>query len=200
MKTLLLTGFMPFLGHEINPTEQIVKKLNGKTIGNYTIRGEVLPVDFTESSKQLISLYENIKPDVVISIGLAAGRHMITPERIAINCNDGDADNNGCRYQDQPIQDSGPDAYFSTLPIRRFVDVLKENSLPSDISNSAGTYLCNNVMYNMLHHIHRTGSKTRSGFIHIPASFELSVSNSKLPGWSQRDLLFAVEKMIEVLD
>lgn len=200
MKTLLLTGFIPFLDNKINPTEKVVKELNGKEIGGYIVKSAVLPVDFSESSKELISLYEQVKPDVVISLGLATGRHMITPERIAINCNDGEPDNTGLQLQDQCIQLDGPDAYFSTLPIRRFVQILNDSGLPAKISNTAGTYLCNNVMYNMLHYINKNDHDVRSGFIHIPASFELSVINSKLPGWSHRDLVFALEKMIEVLD
>ncbi|WNF35054.1 pyroglutamyl-peptidase I [Bacillaceae bacterium IKA-2] len=200
MKTLLLTGFMPFLENNTNPTEKIVQELNEREIGGYKVIGKVLPVDFSESGKQLIAIYEQVKPDVVISLGLASGRHLITPERIAINCNDGEPDNNGVRLQDHRIQEDGPAGYFSTLPIRRFVETLKENELPAEISNTAGTYLCNNVMYNLLHHIDLCGTKVRSGFVHIPASFELSVINSRLPGWSHRDLIFAIERMIEVLD
>jgi len=200
LKTLLLTGFMPFLNNKINPTEKIVQELNGREIGGYTVKSKVLPVDFSEAGKQIIALYEQVKPDVVISLGLATGRHMITPERIAINCNDGEPDNKRVRLQDEQIQVEGPDGYFSTLPIRRFVQKLNENGLPAEISNTAGTYLCNNVMYHMLHHICQSGSVVRAGFIHIPASFELSVFNPKLPGWAHRDLVSAIEKIIEVLD
>ncbi|ERJ11863.1 pyroglutamyl-peptidase I [Haloplasma contractile] len=200
MKTLLLTGFVPFLDHKLNPTEEIVNELNGKTIGNYVVEGRVLSVDFNKSGNELIEHYEAVKPDVVISLGLAGGRHCITPERIAINCNDGVKDNTGRTPQDEKVVEGGPDGYFSTLPIRRFVDRLKEEQLPAKISNTAGTYLCNNVMYTMLHYSHLMDKDVRSGFIHIPASHELATLNSRLPSWSHHDLIRAMTVMIEALD
>ncbi|WP_017725938.1 pyroglutamyl-peptidase I [Halalkalibacterium ligniniphilum] len=200
MKTLLLTGFVPFLGHSVNPTQRVAEELDGKAIGDYQIKSAILPVEFSKSAERLIKHFEEIKPDVVISLGLAAGRHLITPERIAINCRDGEPDNQGVKLQDQSIRLDGPDGYFSTLPIRRFVDTLQKEGLPADISNTAGTYLCNNVMYSMLDYIKEKELNTRAGFIHIPASFELTVINNKLPGWSHHDLVKAVKKMIEVLD
>ncbi|MCM3489827.1 pyroglutamyl-peptidase I [Alkalihalophilus marmarensis] len=199
MKKLLISGFEPFLGHKVNPTKKIVEALDGRTIGEFEITAVVLPVEFDQSAKALLEHVENHNPDVVISLGLAAGRHLITPERIAINCNDGDKDNKGYVPQDEPINEGGPDAYLSTLPIRRFVERLKEEGYPAEISNTAGTYLCNNVMYNVLDYIASGNKDMRSGFIHIPASFDLMLTNPKLPGWSNRDLLFAVELMIEEL-
>ncbi|MBE4907287.1 pyroglutamyl-peptidase I [Bacillus luteolus] len=201
MKTLLLTGFEPFLGFPINPTEQIVKALDGQTIGGYQIVGKILPVDFAESAVKCLDYFTEVQPDVVISLGLAGGRSKITPERIAINVRDGEADNRGVKLQDSPIEEEGPAGYFSTLPIRRFVDTLQEKGLPANISNSAGTYLCNNVMYSVLHKIEKEGlNGVRAGFIHIPASHELAVKHPKLPSWSGADLEKAVTYMIEVLD
>ncbi|MFS1512939.1 pyroglutamyl-peptidase I [Chengkuizengella sp. SCS-71B] len=200
MKKILLTGFVPFLNYPINPTEQIVKQLNRHTIGNYEVYGRVLSVDFEQSGQEMIKHYEETEPDVVLSLGLAAGNVKITPERIAINCNDGEADNKGNRKQDQPIVSNGPDGLFSTLPIRILVNGLKDANLPATISNTAGTYLCNHVMYTMLHHIKKEEKSTRSGFVHIPASHELAIDNPKLPSWSEQDLLRAVTVMIELLD
>lgn len=199
MKKLLLTGFVPFLTHKINPTEEIAKALDGQKIGNYEISGRVLPVDFAASSQELFKHFEEVKPDVVISLGLAAGRSLITPERIAINVNDGAADNNGIKLEDALIKEDGPDAYFSTLPIRSFVNGLREAGLPAKISNSAGTYLCNNVMYNMIHKIKEDNLDVRSGFVHIPASHDLALTEPQ-PSWSQTDLLEAVKVMINALD
>ncbi|MDX8362890.1 pyroglutamyl-peptidase I [Cytobacillus sp. IB215316] len=200
MKKLLLTGFVPFLDNPINPTEDIVKKLDKTTIGNYEVFGRVLPVEFAKSGKEIIKLYEDIEPDAVISLGLAAGNNRITPERIAINCNDGAVDNTGAAMKDQLINIEGPDGVFSTLPIRRFVDALQEEGLPAEISNSAGTYLCNNVMYTMLTYLHQHNKPVPSGFVHIPASHELALKNRKLPSWSSEDLIKAVTTMIGVLD
>jgi pyroglutamyl-peptidase len=137
---------------------------------------------------------------VVISLGLAGGRNRITPERIAINCNDGAKDNQGFTPEDQRIVKNGPDGYFSMLPIRNFVRVLEENGYPAEISNTAGTYLCNNVMYNVLHKINHEQSNCISGFIHIPASHQLALKTPGLPSWSQTDLVEAVKLMISCLD
>ncbi|MBA2876151.1 pyroglutamyl-peptidase I [Thermaerobacillus caldiproteolyticus] len=200
MKKLLVTGFVPFLDFSVNPTEQIVKNLDGTTIGGYEIYGRILPVDFSESATKCIEYFENIQPEVVISLGLAAGRTKITPERIAINCKDGGPDNRGVRMQDEPIEIDGPAGYFSTLPIRRFVNVLNENGYPAQISNTAGTYLCNNVMYSILHKIYSENRNVRAGFVHIPASHELAIQHPNIPSWSQNDLYQAVICMIESLD
>ncbi len=200
MKKLLLTGFEPFLNHSLNPTEKIVKELDGSEIGNYRIYGRVLPVDYSRSAAQLIDHYNKIKPDTVISLGLAAGRNRITPERVAINVNDGVRDNRGETPVDERIADDGPDAYFSTLPIRKFVDGLHEKGFPAEISNTAGTYLCNNVMYQMLHEIKITGADCLSGFVHLPASHALAMENRSVPSWSDGDLLAAVSVIVEMVD
>ncbi|WP_456277467.1 pyroglutamyl-peptidase I [Bacillus sp. AK128] len=200
MKRLLLTGFVPFLEFKVNPTEEIAKALDGKVIGNYEIVGRVLPVEFSQTAVRAIELYEEVQPDVVIHLGLAGGRSKITPERIAINCSDGAPDNSGVILEDATIKEDGPDGYFSTLPIRQFVNVLKENNLPATISNSAGTYLCNFVMYNMLHYLKQNNKNTRAGFVHIPASHEISIQQPSVPSWSQHDLQQAVELMIQSLD
>ena len=197
MKTLLLTGFEPFLTFPINPTNDIVKQLNGQVIGGYKITSLTLPVDYIESEKQILQAIEQVQPDAVISLGLAAGRFKITPERIAINIKDGAADNQGVILQDQTIVGHGNDAYFTTLPIRKMVDRLKEEGLPAEISNSAGTYLCNNVMYAVLHHWSK-GQKL-AGFIHIPASHELAIIEGKVPSWSLADLTRAIQICIETL-
>ncbi|WP_025025501.1 pyroglutamyl-peptidase I [Caldalkalibacillus mannanilyticus] len=200
-KKLLLTGFEPFLDHPINPTEQIVKTLEKRDIGEYQVYGHILPVRFNESAKELIDVFEEIQPDVVISLGLAAGRNRITPERVAINCNDGEPDNEGMSYCDQAIQPDGPAAYFSTLPLRQIVDTLQEHQFPAEISNSAGTYLCNNIMYQMLHYIDEQGLDVRSGFIHIPASHELTIQSRKgYPSWSMESLISALQLIISCLD
>ncbi|WP_042463402.1 pyroglutamyl-peptidase I [Neobacillus dielmonensis] len=199
MKTLLLTGFEPFLDFPINPTEKIVKELDGQTIGDYQIKGLLLPVTYDEAGQRVLDAVNQINPDAVISLGLAGGRENITPERIAINCRDGAPDNKGVILNDAPIYEDGPAGYFSKLPIRKFVETLKEHGYPAEISNTAGTYLCNNVMYTVLHAL--KDKNVPAGFVHIPASHELAVNQKKrIPSWSSRDLLEAVKIMINVLD
>ncbi|MBM6616722.1 pyroglutamyl-peptidase I [Bacillus suaedaesalsae] len=199
MKRLLLTGFEPFLEFKVNPTEEIVKALHGKVIGDYEIFGKVLPVDFDQTAKQAIRYIDDVDPDVVIALGLAGGRMKITPERVAINCADGAPDNNGFAQQDAPIIQGGPTAYFSTLPIRSLIDELQEQGYPAQISNSAGTYLCNFVMYHILHHINTNEKSIHAGFFHIPASHELSILQTSLPSWSQNDLRHSIEIIIQTL-
>src|SRR5690606_30649628 len=119
MKTLLLTGFEPFLTFSINPTEQIVKELDGLVIVDYKINSKVLPVDFEKAGVELLELITKVKPDAIISLGLAGGRFKVTPERIAININDGEKDNKGNIRMDEQIEANGEAAYMSTLPIRK---------------------------------------------------------------------------------
>ncbi|KPB05762.1 pyroglutamyl-peptidase I [Bacillus sp. CHD6a] len=215
-KTLLLTGFEPFLNFKINPTEEIVRELDQQIVGPYQVISRVLPVDFTESEKLLLEYMEELQPDAVISLGLAAGRAHITPERIAINCKDagGAPDNNGVVLQDAPINPEGPDGYFSTLPIRAMVNHLNEHNFPAKISNTAGTYLCNNVMYAALHKLAQQGADRATnhintgepntahipaGFIHIPASHQLATQLNNTPSWSQTDLTAAIKLTIETM-
>ncbi|MBY0121759.1 pyroglutamyl-peptidase I [Bacillus sp. S/N-304-OC-R1] len=199
MKTLLLTGFEPFLHFSINPTMRIVQDLNGQQVGDYKIHSEVLSVDFKKSGNQIIEHLKNIEPDAVISLGLAGGRYKITPERIAININDGEADNSGNTPVDEVIQQEGPDGYMSTLPISAMVGRLIEEGLPAEISNTAGTYLCNHVMYQSLHFASTHNKQIPAGFIHIPASHELAIQHGKIPSWSHEDLKKAALTCIKVL-
>jgi pyroglutamyl-peptidase len=200
MKKLLVTGFEPFLDHKMNPTESIVKELDSMTIGSYEIIGRVLPVEYEEASPKLLDFVGEFQPDAVISLGLAAGRNKITPERVAINVNDGVKDNLGSVPVDEPIIVEGPVAYFSTLPIRKMVNALLENGIPAEISNTAGTYLCNNVMYSVLYELEKNGRDLLAGFIHVPASFELGMGEGNFPSWPLDTIQKAVRIIIESLD
>jgi pyroglutamyl-peptidase len=199
MKTLLLTGFEPFLNFTINPTMRIVDELTGMEISGYKIHGEILSVDFKRAGIQLLEHLEKIKPDAVISLGLAGGRYKMSPERIAINVNDGEPDNSGNVPVDEAIQPNGADGYMTTLPIRAMVNQLQKESLPAEVSNTAGTYLCNHVMYQSLHYAKTRNKKMPSGFIHMPASHELAIQHGKIPSWSHEDLKRGVYTCIQVL-
>lgn len=199
MKKLLLTGFEPFLSFSVNPTMQIVKELNGIELAGYEIVGKILSVDFASSGTELLAHITEIEPDVVISLGLAGGRYKITPERIAINVKDGAADNEGHIPMDEAIHLEGEPGHFSTLPIRQMVNKLMEEGFPAEVSNTAGTYLCNNVMYEALHYAKTKKPDMKAGFIHIPASHELAIQHGKIPSWSHADLKKSVKICIEVL-
>ena len=199
MKKLLLTGFEPFLKFTVNPTMKIVEELDGQTIGGYEVVGRIMSVDFNSSGQQLLSHIKDIQPDAVISLGLAGGRYKITPERIAINFKDGEADNEGNIPVDEPIAENSEPAYLSTLPIRSMVNKLQEKGFPAEVSNTAGTYLCNNVMYEGLHYAKTQNRPVPSGFIHIPASHELAIQHGNIPSWSHEDLKNSISICIEVL-
>ncbi|MUV39031.1 Pyroglutamyl-peptidase I [Lentibacillus sp. JNUCC-1] len=187
MKKLLLTGFEPFLDNPINPTMAIVKALDQTELNGYQIIGGILPVDFSKTGEEMLKLIEAHDPDAVISLGLAAGRTQLTPERIAINCNDGPVDNTGHKPDGEKIIADGPDGYFSTLPIKDIVSACRENGLPAKISNTAGAYLCNHVMYQALHFFAQNNLDRPSGFIHLPASHELALEKSQA-SWASSDL------------
>lgn len=196
---VLLTGFVPFLDNPINPTEEVVKSIVSSGIDGLEIVPEILPVHFKESESALIEAIDRVNPDVVIMLGLAAGRSKITPERIAINMKDGEPDNDGYAPTDEPIDVDGPDGIFATVPVREMVNRMIEVGLPAAISNTAGTYLCNNIMYAALHKAQKQGGKFRAGFIHIPASHELALINKRLPSWSLDDLVKGVRVCLETL-
>ncbi|ARI76428.1 pyroglutamyl-peptidase I [Halobacillus mangrovi] len=200
MKKLLLTGFEPFLDFSINPTQQIVRDLDGERINDFVVSGKVLSVDYKKSGEELLRYIEEMQPDAVVSLGLAAGRHKITPERIAINCDESkEKDNRGNTPSGRAIIESGPDGIFSTLPIQEIVDQLNSAGLPAEISNTAGTYLCNHVMYQGLYYFQKLELEVPCGFVHMPVSHELAVEHRGLPSWSQGDLTDAVKQIIYVL-
>ncbi len=182
-----------------NPTVEIAQYLNGKTIDEYEITSRILTVDFNHSGQEMVKAIEEVKPNVVVALGLAGNRRHITPERIAVNCNDGPEDNQGYKPSGEKIVDDGPDGYFSTLPIYEMVGIMKQHGYPASISNSAGTYLCNHVMYQALHYAKTTGLVDQAGFIHIPPSHEMAIEQPQLASWSQTDLNNAIELCLSKL-
>jgi len=199
MKKLLLTGFGPFLKNESNPTKEIAERLDGKTIGGYEVVGRILPVEFVESGRVLEEHLDEVVPDAVILLGLASGRTKVTPERIAINCDDGRGpDNVGFIPQGEKVRVDGPDGLFTTLPIKEMVERLMEAGLPAEISNSAGTYVCNHVMYEALYLLAQQERAVPAGFIHVPADHGLALHHS-IASMSQSDIEKAIRLCIESL-
>ncbi|MEO3946372.1 pyroglutamyl-peptidase I [Gorillibacterium sp. CAU 1737] len=165
---ILVTGFEPFNGEGINPSLEAVKRLDD-SIAGAEIRKLPLPVVFHKSVVKLIQHVEEEQPDVVICVGQAGGYNGIAIERVAINLLDASiADNEGNRPEDVPIYEDGAAAYFSNLPVKKMVQRIKDNGLPAFLSNSAGTYVCNNTMYGLLYHIEKRYPDVRGGFIHVP--------------------------------
>ncbi len=166
MKRILLCAFDPFGGESINPALEAVKLVRFE--GAEVEKCEV-PTVFYRSVELVVRKIDEFCPDAVIMIGQAGGRDKITPERVAINVSDARiADNEGQMPCDEPIVPGAPAAYFATLPIKEIVRVLGDAGLPAAVSNSAGTFVCNHLMYGILHYIAERGLSTLAGFIHIP--------------------------------
>lgn len=164
MKTVLLTGFEPFGGETVNPSWEAARQLDGETIAGARVHARLLPCVFGAALDELYRQLDALRPDVAIAVGQAGGRPDIAVERVAINVNDARfPDNAGRQPIDEPVVANGPAAYFSTLPIKAIVAGLRERGLPATVSQSAGTFVCNHVMYGLLH---RGGP--RAGFIHLP--------------------------------
>ena len=165
-KKLLITGFDPFGGESINPSWEAVKLLPDK-ICDFEITKLQIPTVFGKAAKEVITAAENLKPDVIICTGQAGGRTAITPEVIGINLREARiADNEGNQPMNVPIVEGGAAAFFSTLPIRKMVETINAEGIPAALSYSAGAFVCNDVLYTILHKFN--GTETKVGFIHVP--------------------------------
>lgn len=165
---IIVTGFEAFHKNGENPTEEVIKLLP-TNIRGHKIFPLLLPVLYEESFNLLKEKMQEMDADIIILLGLAGGRKGITPERVAININDASIpDNAGVCYQDRTIIEEGKNAYFATLPIKDIVSKLKEKHIDSYVSNSAGGYVCNDLMYRTLHYIETYNFNIKAGFIHVP--------------------------------
>ena len=168
MKKILVTGFDPFGGESINPALEAIKQLPDKIDDIAIVKCEI-PTVFGKSTDVLLPAVEKERPDAVLCIGQAGGRPNITVERVAINCNDAKIDDNeGNRPTDCKIAPDGPAAYFSTLPIKAMVRDMLAAGIPAAVSNSAGTFVCNHLMYGILHFAAHNRPGMKAGFVHIP--------------------------------
>ncbi|MBI3637531.1 MAG: pyroglutamyl-peptidase I, partial [Candidatus Rokubacteria bacterium] len=149
---ILLTGFEPFGGHRRNPSEEVVKALDGRRIGAAVVRGAILPVHHDEAWARFEPLLHDVAPRGILHVGLAGGRARIALERVALNVMDYEiADNAGFQARGEPCVAGGPAAYFSTLPLPAMRDALVADGIPACISHTAGTFLCNQMLYRTLH-------------------------------------------------
>ena len=194
MKKLLITGFEPFGGENINPSREAVNLLEDE-INEYSLTKLFLPVVFGVASKIAIDAAERLRPDVILCIGQAGGRASITPEMVAINLRHADIpDNEGFQPKDERIINEGENAYFSTIPCRKIAEAISLSGLTSSLSYSAGAYVCNDLLYSLLHHFDK--SETRVGFIHIP----YCTDQGKEPNMSLSDIVKGLRVAIENLD
>lgn len=205
---ILVTGFEPFNGGNINPSEQIVHRLAAPE--GTTLIKKILPVEFKKAAEQLKEIFEEHRPDVVLSIGQAGGRQEISVERVAINVDcvkssNGSKllpDNVGFIPVDEPIETEGPAAYFSTLPIWKIVEAIQGKGILAGISNTAGTYVCNHVMYVSLHQAAVNYPHVKAGFIHIPflpEQIEDREDKKSVYAMPLEDMVTAIQTALEVL-
>lgn len=166
LRKLLITGFDPFGGEQINPAWEAVKLLP-EQIGNFVLHKRQIPTIFGRAAQEVLRAAEEIRPDVILCIGQAGGRSAVTPERIAVNIRDARiADNAGNRPVDDFVMPEGPAAYFATVPVRAMAEAICGAGLPGAVSNSAGAFVCNDTLYSLLHAF--AGTETKVGFVHVP--------------------------------
>ena len=166
MKKLLITGFDPFGGERVNPSWEAVKLLPDE-VGGYVLCKLNIPTAFGEAARMVLETAAEFRPDVILCVGVAGGRDAVTPERIAVNIRDARIpDNRGCQFHGEFCVPDGPAAYFATVPVERMAQAIRDAQIPGAVSNTAGTYVCNDTLYTLLHHY--AGTATRVGFIHVP--------------------------------
>lgn len=193
---ILITGFDPFGGEKINPALEAVKGMKDN-IEDVEIVKKMIPTVFRKSIDELEKAIIENNPDVVICVGQAGGRIPITVERVAINLDDaGIKDNEGNAPIDEKIFEDGENAYFSSLPIKAIVEEIKKNQIPADVSNTAGTFVCNHIMYGLLYLIDKKYKNIRGGFIHVPFIPVQVCNKANYPSMSLNNIITALEASV----
>ena len=186
----LVTGFDPFGGEEVNPSQQIAQALDGRIIAGHRIVGAILPTEFGTALPALEKLLRKHRPTLVLALGQAGGREGISLERVAVNLIDARIpDNAGLQPVDVPVVENAPNAYFSTLPIKTMLAALREGGMPAALSQTAGTFVCNQVFFGLMRLLARRHG-ARGGFVHVPYLPEQAARHAGAPG-------MALETMIE---
>jgi len=193
---ILVTGFDPFGGEKVNPALEAVKLLPSEIHGA-EIHWVEIPTVFYRSAEVLEVEIERYQPDAVLCIGQAGGRASLTPERVAINQDDARIpDNQGNQPIDTPIRLDGQAAYFSTLPIKAMVQSIKEEGLPATVSNTAGTFVCNHLMYQALYLADKKFPDMRAGFMHITYMTEQVINKPNTASMNLTDIVRGIEAAI----
>jgi pyroglutamyl-peptidase len=198
---ILLTGFEPFAGLAANPSEEVAKALDGRAVGEAVVRSAILPVDHAAAAPQVARLVDELDPKAVVHLGLAGGRARIALERVAVNVMDFDTpDNTGYRARNEPCVPGGPPAYFATLPLPAILEALLADGVPAYVSNTAGTYLCNQTMYGTLHRLAERDHRVRAGFVHLPLlPAMVAASGLEQPSMDAALMVRAVEIVVGVV-
>jgi pyroglutamyl-peptidase len=198
---LLLTGFEPFGGNEVNPSAQIVAQLAGEGIAGVALATAVLPVDRHHGPAALLQAVAKNAPDVVLCLGQAGRSPAIAIERVAVNLLDYRiADNSGHQATDEPIVPDGPAAYFTTLPVRAMHQAAVAAGVPTELSLSAGAFLCNQVTYELLHYLATERLNIPAGFVHVPLLPEQAAQRTQLlPSMSLATMCVGVTAVIQAI-
>lgn len=198
---LLLTAFDPFGGDAVNPALEAVKLVADK-IGRFDIVKLEVPTVFRKSIERVAQAIEEEKPDAVLCIGQAGGRFEITHERVAINIDDARIkDNEGNQPIDTKIFEDGENAYFTTLPIKAMVEAIREANLPAAVSNTAGTFVCNHLMYGVLYTLAKNYPNIKGGFTHVPFIPEQVARRTPVaPYMALEDIKRGLEAAISAID
>lgn len=192
MKQILVTGFDPFGGESINPAWEAVQRLPAR-IGEAELTVMQVPTVFAEAAQAVLARAEKQQFQAIVCVGQAGGRAAVTPEMVAINLQYASiADNAGHMPQDAPVVPGSPAAFFSTLPVRNMAEAIRAAGLPGAVSYSAGSFVCNDLLYRLLHHF--DGTSTRVGFIHVPYLPEQEKNGA--PSLALSDIVRALETAI----
>lgn len=193
---VLITGFDPFGGESINPAYEAVKMVRDDIFDCEIIKVEI-PTVFGSSFEAVKQAVKSYQPDIVLAIGQAGGRAAIAVERVGINVDDARIpDNEGNQPIDETIFEDGDNAYFSNLPIKKMVEAMQRANIPAVVSNSAGTYVCNHILYSIMYLIEKTYTNMRGGFIHVPFIPE-QVIGKNAPSMSVEMIARGLEVAIE---
>jgi pyroglutamyl-peptidase len=196
---ILMTGFVPFPGVEVNPTELLIRYYQDQAVAlpdGASVIAEVLPTAFEAAGQRIRELILEEQPDAILSLGVAQKRDRINIERTAHNWDEATKpDNEGVQRSGQKIVLDGAETYFSTLPVDAMLDALMAANIPAVISDDAGRYVCNHVFYCARHEVERLGGHIHCGFVHVPGLAGVS----DLPGWEMERLLDGVKCCVKVI-
>ncbi|HEX3498707.1 MAG TPA: pyroglutamyl-peptidase I [Stellaceae bacterium] len=199
-KTIVVTGFEPYGGRRVNPAAEVAKALDGSTVDEFAVIGAILPVSQRGLGERLEALLAELRPAIVISLGLAPGEPMIRLERFGLNLLDFEiADNDGARLADAPVEANGSTALRASLPLRAIERALLEAGIPARLSSTAGTFLCNATLYSLIRILEERFPASLGGFIHLPYLPE-QVAQLLVEGKRERRLELAQRSDVASMD
>ena len=196
---ILLTAFDPFGGEPVNPAQEAVEAVSDNIAGAQIVK-QIVPTVFGKSIETVHQAMIREQPDVTLCIGQAGGRIGMTPERVAINLNDARIpDNEGNQPLDTPIFEDGKNAYFTKLPAKAMADYIQKAGIPASVSYTAGTYVCNHLMYGVLYYIDKEFPDMKGGFMHVPFLHEQVLDKKNTPSLSKADIVKGIEAAIAAI-